>query len=223
MRVAEFSQLIHSVAERPGPAAPQVDVLRQIEAILKPYFDLTLEAFAELLGKVKRPKVSSRTAGKSEADKAAAQAGKDRAKREKEAAAAAAKLHKDAEKSRLAEEKRAKAVAAAAEKVRLAKEVADRKAAAVPPLSPEDQCVALAAAAEVQTLLDSFRGGGVPKAKVDAGLARLKSLGKPQLLHVAKLLDADTGLNVKSSKPVITKAIESLVMLVWKTSDNVNH
>lgn len=232
MRVEEFSHLIHSVAEQSGPAAPAVDVLGRIEAFLKPYLDLTLEAFADLLAKVKRPKPPARPRGKSEAQKQA-EAQKNEAKRVKaeeavEAkrlkaeAADEAKRQKEAAKSRLADEKRAKAAAAAGEKSRLAKEKADKKAA-LPVLTSEEQQAAMAVAAGVQTLLNSFYGGGVPKAKVDAGLALLKPLGKPQLLHVAKMLDADTGLSARSSKPVITKAIHSLVMLVWKTSDNVNH
>lgn len=222
MRVEEFSQLIHNVAEQSGPAAPAVDVLGRIEAFLKPYLDLTLEAFAELLAKVKRPKPPARPRGKSEAQKAADQAVKDEAKRVKDAATAAAKLQKEADKTRLADEKRAKASVGAAEKVRLAQEKADKKAA-LPELTFEEQRAAMAVASGLQTLLDSFYGGGVPKAKVDAGLALLKPLGKSELLHVAKLLDADTRLSARSSKPVVTKAIQSLVMLVWKTSDNVNH
>ncbi len=222
MRVAEFSQLVHRVAEQPGPATPAVDVLGRIEAFLKPYLDLTLEAFAELLAKVKRP---APPRGKSPAQKEAEahkKAAAVEAKRVKAEAAADTKREAATAKARVADEKKAKAVAAAAEKARLAKEKADKKAA-LPELTFAEQQAAMAVAAGVRTLLDSFYGGGVPKAKVDAGLAPLKPLGKPQLLHVARLLATDTGLSVRSSKPAITKAIESLVMHVWKTSDNVNH
>ena len=58
MTVESLSHWFHKVAELPaadGAAAPR-DVLHRIEAALHPFLGLTLEAFAELLGKVKKPK-----------------------------------------------------------------------------------------------------------------------------------------------------------------------
>ena len=244
MTVESLSHWLHKIAELPaadGAAVPR-DVLHRIEAALHPFLGLTLEAFAELLGKVKKPKAppkpkktdeekAAEKAEKAEAKRVAREAEKtrkaDEAKRKKDDAVAA----KLAAKERAAVEKVAKATAAKAAKVaakdaakadataaKLAKKTADAGEKAAPLLE-----AAKVVADDLRELTRRFTGGGVAKATVDAGLAALQPLSKVQLLHVARLLESDAGLSETTSKPHLIKALQTMVLRVWKTSDNVNH
>ena len=231
MTVESLSHWFRKLAGQAGPDAPPADVLHRIEAALQPFLGLTLEAFADLLGKVKKPKAppkpkktddekAAEKAEKAEAKRAAKEAEKarkaDEAKRKKDDAVAAkvAKKQADAEAKAAAKEA-AKATAAAA---RLAKKQADAEAKAGPPREAARQ-----AADNLRGMMMKFHGGGTPKADVDKELAALDGLSKAQLLHVAQLLESDAGLSDKSGKPTLLKALKTMVLLVWKTSDNVNH
>ncbi len=244
MTVESLSHWFHKVAELPaadGADAPR-DVLHRIEAALHPFLGLTLEAFAELLGKVKKPKAPPKPK-KTDEEKAAEKAEKAEAKRaareaEKTRKADAAKQKKDdavaaklAAKEHAAAAKSAKKVADAAAKVaakdaakadataaKSAKKTADADAKIAPLLE-----AAKVVADDLRVLMTTFGGGGVAKATVDAGLAALLPLSKPQLLHVARLLESDAGLSETTSKPQLIKALQTMVLRVWKTSDNVNH
>ena len=229
MTVESLSHYFRQVADRPD--APHADVLHRIEAALQPFLGLTLEAFADLLGKVKKPKAPPKPK-KTDEEKAAEKAEKAEAKR----------VAKEAEKARKADEARHKKDDAAAAKVAKKQADADAKVAAreaaksakVAAKAAEKHAASEAKAAPAREaarqvaegladLLKSFRGGGVPKADVDSGLAALDVLGKEQLFHVAQLMESDAGLSGKSSKPALLKALKTMVLHVWKTSDNVNH
>ena len=229
MTVESLSHYFRRVADQPD--APPADVLHRIEAALRPFLGLTLEAFAELLGKVKKPKAppkpkktdeekAAEKAEKAEAKRVAKEAEKarkaDEAKQKKDDAAAAKLAQKQADAAaKAAAKETAKAAAAEA---KLAKKHAAAEAKAAPTRE-----VARQAAEALTDLLKTFPGGGVPKAEVDKGLATLDALGKEQLFHVAQLMDSDAGLSGKSSKPALLKSLKTMVLHVWKTSDNVNH
>ncbi len=227
MTVESLSHYFRHAAYPPGPDAPPADVLHRIEAALRPFLGLTLEAFADLLGKVKKPKAPPKPK-KTDDEKAAEKADKAEAKR----------VAKEAEKARKADAAKQKKDDAAAAK--LAKKQADIEAKATAKVAAQDAKVAAKAAAkhaageparevarqvaeDLTELLKKFHGGGMPKADVDGKLACLNDLSKVQLLHVAQLLDSDAGLSEKSSKPALLKSLKSTILLVWKTSDNVNH
>ena len=245
MTVESLSHWFHAVADHAGPDAAgheSREVLHRIEAALQPFLGLTLEVFADLLGKVKKPKAppkpkktgeekAAEKAEKADAKRAAQAAEKtrkaDEARQKKDAAAAA----KVAAREAAAAEKLAKKDAAVRAKLD-AKEAAKADAAAAKAAKKRADADAKAAplqeaakvvADDLDALIKTFSGGGVPKAAVDAGLATLKPLGKAQLLHVARLLAADAGLTESSTKPQIVKALQTMVLRVWKTSDNVNH
>ena len=225
MTVESLSHYFRQVADRPD--APHADVLQRIEVALQPFLGLTLEAFADLLGKVKKPKAPPKPK-KTDDEKAAEKAEKAEAKRvagvvEKARKADEAKRKKDDAAAAKVAKKQADAdakVAAreAAKSAKVAAKAAEKHAAGEPAREAARQV-----AEGLADLLKSFRGGGVPKADVDKGLAILDDLSKAQLLHVAQLLEADAGLNEKSSKPALLKSLKTMVLHVWKTSDNVNH
>ena len=231
MTVESLSHWLRRAADHPGPDAPPAETLHRIEAALRPFLHLTLEAFAELLGKVKKPKAppkpkktddekAAEKAEKAEAKRVAGAAEKarkaDAAKQKKDDAAAAKLAQKQADaQAKAAAKEAAKATAAAA---RLAKKQADAEAKAGPPREAARQ-----AADNLRGMMMKFHGGGTPKADVDKELAALDGLSKAQLLHVAQLLESDAGLSDKSGKPTLLKALKTMVLRVWKTSDNVNH
>ena len=256
MTVESLSHWFHKFAELAGHdgagAAPREE-LHRIEAALQPFLGLSLEAFAELLGKVKKPKAppkpkktdeekAAEKAEKAEGKRIAKEAEKtrkaDEVKRKKDEAAAAKRAHKEAESAaklaKKASDAEAKRVAVEAEKARKAGEAQRKKddaaevkrrqkeADAEAKVAPLLQAAKLVADG-LHALLGSFSGGGVSKPTVDAELAKLQPLSKSQALHVAKQLDSDAGLTDKSSKAQIVKALQTMVLRVWKTSDNVNH
>ncbi len=253
MTVSSVKNLFHRLAKLPshdGHEAPSHEVLHTIETALHPYLDLSLEAFAELLSKVKKPKPPKKTAEEKAAEKAAkaseklaAKAAKaEETKRLKAEKAAETLAAKEADKQRKAADKIAAKEAAKQSKIaekeaekarkvewaaqgRIAK-LADteaKKANAIAEKIAAEARLAESVGRELQALVGTFTGGGVPKATVDEGLAKLKLLGKPQLMIVAKQLNADAGLDEESSKGKISKAIETSVLRLWKTSDNVTH
>ena len=109
MTVESLSHWFHTAADHAGPDAAghkSREVLHRIEAALQPFLGLTLEAFAELLVKVKKPKAPPKPK-KSDEEKA----------REKAEKAEAKRAANEAEKARKADEARQKMDAAAAAKV----------------------------------------------------------------------------------------------------------
>ena len=63
MTVESLKHWFHRLAElhpHDGHAAPSKETLHKIEAALHPYLELSLESFAELLGKVPYPELVHR-------------------------------------------------------------------------------------------------------------------------------------------------------------------
>lgn len=225
MTAESVSQWFQRVAELPGHDAsggPPREALRRIESALQPFLALSLEAFAELLGKVKKPKAPPKPK-KTDAEKLAEKQRKadeaGRLKADKARNAAEAKRVKAEEADRV---KAGKAAEKLAQKGRDAEAARLRKEAQKAEVTAAEERTAATVAQELQSLIATFNGDAT-KTSVEAGIASLKPLTKSQLLLVAKHLNADAGLTESSGKPKSMKALEGRLWRLWKTSQNIRH
>lgn len=187
-------------------------VMQQLLSGLDRFAVLPVSQFVEVLAKVKVPKPK-----KTDEEK---QREKEEAAREKAEAAEAKRIAAE-------EAKRAKAEEAARKKQeakRLTEEEKRRKKA-----QEEERKQAEADKAVNEVILElkaveaRFRNGNVPAKVVNAPLEKLKALKAPQLLTVARALDAAATLTEKTPKAKILKVITEMIRRAWKTSDNVHH
>ncbi|MGL6074932.1 MAG: hypothetical protein ACRC8S_12290 [Fimbriiglobus sp.] len=205
--------------------------------------ELSAEALAKAQAKIEAARLKAEEKAKQKVDAAKAKA--DAAEAKKAAAAEAkqkaadakkqaAEAKKQAAEDKKAEDAKAKADAAEAKKQAAEAAKAEKKAKAeADKIAKKEEAerqqlanmneAAQSAIDGIQALLMRFRNGNVPREAVEAELAKLEPLKAPQLLVVARSLNADATLTDKSPRAKILKQLTEMVMRVWKTSDNVNH
>lgn len=225
------------------PSAADEGLIELLD-VLGPLGQHSIGDFLALLAKLKKPKAPAaprkpkKSAQEIEAERLAKEAQKAELARSKAEAKARAEAEKLAAKAAEARAKGDAKIAAETEKRRKAEVAAQEKATAKlraeeekrqqKKLDEERQREEAGKAVrdaidELRALLMRFRGGNVPKDAVDRPLEKLKAMKAPDLLAIARALNADATLTEKSTKPKILKQITEMIRRVWKTSDNVNH
>jgi len=225
------------------PSAADDGLIKFLD-VLGPLGQHSIDDFLVLLAKLKKPKAPAaprkpkKSAAEIEAERRAKAAQKVELARSKAEAKARAEAEKLVAKAAEARAKAEAKIAAENEKRRGAEVAAQEKAAAK--LRAEDEKrqqkvlddgrrreeagkAVRDSIDELRALLMRFRGGNVPKDAVDPPLEKLASLKAPELLAVARALNADATLTEKSTKAKILKQLTEMIRRVWKTSDNVNH
>ncbi len=153
--------------------------------------DMSLGAFAGLLGKVRIPiPKGPRKSRKTPEQVAAEKAENDRLAQVKAAQKRAEADRKAVEKAKLAREK--------AEQKRLEKDRKDREK-----LEPSPEIKRLGAA--LNDLVERAKFERATYAEIEEHIARLEPLTKPQLLQVAKLVNSDSGLAARPKKDIVKR------------------
>lgn len=211
MTVAKLRHQLLSFADRELDADPAGGTVQTVADALGRFGDMSLGAFAGLLGKVRIPAPKAPRKPKKDPEQLAREkADKERQARERSEQKAADKARKDQEK---AEQKRLAAEQKAAEKVRVAREQAEQKRLAKEQKdrekaepTPEIRRVG----AELTDLIERSKRERATYAEIDEHVERLKALTKPQLLQVAKLINSDAGLSAKPKGEIVKKLGDTL-------------
>jgi hypothetical protein len=223
--------LIKRVRELVGAAAfAEIDaeILRLVE-LIAPHSTRTTADLLTAVGKLKLPKAKAPPKPKKNPEQLAAE--KVEKARLKAEEAERKRLEKEKAKADEAERKRMEKEVAARkkleEKIRLEEEKKAKKAR-----ESQEKLEAARVQAEEATkrvidelkaLMLSFRDTDVTKETVDQELAKLQPLKAPQLLAVAQGINAAATLTEKTPAVKIKKQITTMILRVWKTTQNVNH